>query len=400
MLNTFLNKIDSLMLYKLAFSLFVFSIFVLILSDHWELSSLKLVGLGIEGKEVGYFSSPSWWPNFTIFLPLLTILLGWLLKEIKQTHFKLIQSNMIFDPSTKTIINSVEVINASWNDWLRKALNLWAIIALFVILISYFDCYSSAVKPTYDVDLENMKEIDWSHASLISENIVSKNKNTIFNIIAFTLQGFGASLGILMLVVSGAYGTFINNYSNPTGKWVIIPNKKSDDSRKGFEHFEYVGMLLLFLGLLACLIIYLTILQNTYLSNEALSLSEFLQSLSKETLMTPLHINLSNVLVLMLGIIVILVTLLAVPIGILSYSAKKAKENYSFNFPDECDALNGMKWWPYKWLNSHFIIIAISLAFFSLIFPNIAPYLAILYVGSLVTYVTWKIAQYFKTESI
>jgi hypothetical protein len=350
----------------------------------------------IDNKEVGYLSAINWWPNSTLFIPLLGALMALLISSINKTNTILVNSGMVVFSDLTKGSPSIEELKNSWLKNFKVGIIIWLCLSFVAFGYSYLEYYIESYQ-TLSLGIVNPTVTpDWTIGCLIDDILNCDVKaNSMFNAYVFTIQGIIASFGLLLFCIAGSYGAFIFTHSHYEHEWFFIPNKSSPDLRKGFEAFEEIGMLLLTLGMVAYTIIYFIILQNLYLADgNSTSLfwgaSPFLKySIDFATSIITVDLSeISIVIALIFAFCIITMIVAVVPALILSLAALRSRKNYShLNGNSELPNLEGMVIWPYKWVKVNVLIIVLSLSLFALLIPSLALHLGTLYLTGLVTWI-------------
>lgn len=347
------------------------------------------------GKEVGYLSAINWWPNFGIVLPFLIMCLGWLSFSISRTNERLVEKKMLFDLESRAYITDVESVHTAWFEVIHRGVLVWLLFAAIAFGYSWWECWNNSIGPIIN-DSSQGKELDWAIGALLDPNNVSPWGNIIFAAFAWTIQGIGASLALLLLPICVSYAIFLVLHSYRNSRFVLIPNCESVDNRRGFEIFEDTGTLILGNALIAYAALYLIILGNEYLRMPALTIWDmplgpfsFLVSIDNE----------SNVIALMLGLILVIILVVLVPCIALSIAARRSRDNYlEINNLGDSPCTATMVWWPLRWLKMNVILLAIALCVVALFAPSVAPYLLSIFAGALVAFMVWKIKNLFPQQ--
>lgn len=362
-----------------------------------------------DNKEVGYLSAINWWPNNTLIIPLLVTLMAWLISSINKTNTLIVDLGMAVSKDSNNTIRLAQSIKESWIDALKSGVKVWLILSLVAFLYSYYEYFSESYRTLSVGIIDPSISPDWTVGCLLADiRNCNLNTNQIFNAYAFTLQGINASFGLLLFCIAGSYGFFIYSHTNYNDDWFFIPNIKSSDPRKGFEVFEEIGMLLLTLGIVAYTGVYFIILQNLYLL-DAISTTLFggedpflTYAINFDDSLKFIDLSdISSVIALVIGFLVVIILVVVVPAVTLSVAAFKARDNYIHNNSNAVqNELTGMVIWPYKWVKINILIIALTLSIFGLFIPSLALHLATLYFSALLIWIGTVIKMSFKIKEV
>ena len=210
-------------------------------------------------REKGYWWELNWGLNHLAAIPLALFCSAWLLQSIHAQVRRLASARMAVDEHFEPLTEDQLL-----RDWRRYEIGpvFFGVLAVVPFVASYAEWWAGSARPILAHDSVG-RQFGWTTGALLAPEQVVPWVNIALSFVAFTAQGFVATVFAYVFATVVCFSSWVYNYGGPVGPR-LIPNLKSEDSRRGFQVFEPIVYRLLYVGLAFTVVLFFIRVQSVY----------------------------------------------------------------------------------------------------------------------------------------
>jgi hypothetical protein len=188
------------------------------------------------GKQLGWSYEPNWWSTFVFWIPMALYFCCSVINSIPQVISKLVTNHMVRDTAGDLVSNDALV--ADWRLYAGWAVRIAVSFSAVGFLVSWIEWYKYCLIPSLHPGQIVHFVHGWTLANTLDPTDTNGAYVASFGFLAFSAQGGAITCFLFYILILMAFATWIFMTTNDGNKFVLRPNLRSDDPRRGFEKFE------------------------------------------------------------------------------------------------------------------------------------------------------------------
>jgi len=240
---------------------------------------LDSVNFAAVGKRLGYLNEINWSVNFSFVVPVAAFFAFASLNNVSQVVRNLSASKMLIREDG-VALNDRDLLE-HYHRMAGVAVFVGLLLSVLAFVVSwrewYVDCMF-AWDPSRGVDGTKDLLMGWNLAPTVPGSQATLSANRVFGFCAFTMQAVAGAVFLLFCTMVVTFAAWIYHFTSEQVGDDLVPDVRSPDERRGFEHFEPFLRNILFASLFFFGVFFLTRLNGAYVLSDSKTLWQFIRS--------------------------------------------------------------------------------------------------------------------------